>query len=223
MVQDAIYYKNKWFLAGLEFVDFDNKKNLQYASFLKIYEKNGQPIENLIKKTFDGPHRFHEMNYYVAAYKDQVLFLVENEMKVHVVGLKDLSIKKEVNLETPGFYKKKPDEFYSPKGKTGAGKNYLSVLEHWKTSYSRINKVIVEDSFLLLQVRTCSEKLKRFALLFYNAGNFKLEKTIYTDDLLLGVKEGKYYFFAGGDPGRDEEAEDFIINVYSFGEKSEKK
>ena len=72
-------------------------------------------------------------------------------------------------------------------------------------------------------MRTCEAKLKKFALLFYNAENFKLERTIFTNDLLLGAKDGKYYFYANGDPGRDEEAEEFIIHIYSFGDKNEKK
>ena len=148
-------------------------------------------------------------------YKDRVYFLSENELKVHVVSLKELKVEKEVVLEIPKFYKKMPDGFYGWKKYEGSDKGFTRDIEYWKTSYSRINKVIIEGDFLVLQIRTCSENLKKFALLFYNAANFKLEKTIYTDDLLLCSRKGKYYFFAGGDPGLDDEADEFKINIYS--------
>ncbi|MFC2156107.1 hypothetical protein ACFLRB_06435, partial [Acidobacteriota bacterium] len=149
--------------------------------------------------------------------------LAENELKVHIISTKDLRVEKEVKLEIPGFYKKMPVDFYTFKKYDKPSENYQKDIEYWQTAYSRIQKVIIEDNFLILQMRTVSDQLKKFALLFYNAENFKLEKIIFSNDLLLGARDGKYYFYANGDPGRDEEAEDFIIHIYSFGDKNEKK
>jgi hypothetical protein len=79
--------------------------------------------------------------------------------------------------------------------------------------YSRINYVLVSGKSLVLQIRTCNDKMKKFALLFYNAETFKLENTVFTSDLLLGAKDGKFYFAAGGDPGRDHENDELVINI----------
>jgi hypothetical protein len=52
--------------------------------------------------------------------------------------------------------------------------------------------------------------------LFYNTKTFKLERTILINDRLLGIRDGKYYFYANGDPKYDEEADECIIKIYSF-------
>jgi hypothetical protein len=90
-------------------------------------------------------------------------------------------------------------------------------VETWATGYSSITEAAVDGNWLVVQVRTCSTKEKKFALLFYNVeNNFKLEKTVFTDDFLLDVKDGKYYCFANGDPGRDDDTDQCIINIYAW-------
>ncbi|MCK4766736.1 MAG: hypothetical protein KAW12_31385 [Candidatus Aminicenantes bacterium] len=172
-----------------------------------------------MNKSYDKNTKYnqhHLMTYHLAPHKKHVFFIPENELKVILISVKELEVKKEIKLEAPQFYKKMPVDFYTWKEYLKLPKNSFEIdLQKWKSAYCRINKVIIEDNYLVLQVRTRSEQLKKFALLFYNPETFKLEKTIYTDDLLLGSRNGKYYFFAGGDPAFDE-VDDFTIHIYSF-------
>jgi len=46
--------------------------------------------------------------------------------------------------------------------------------------------------------------------------NFALENIIYTNDLLLAGEKDLLYFFNGGDPMVDEEANKVIINFYQI-------
>jgi hypothetical protein len=77
----------------------------------------------------------------------------------------------------------------------------------------------VDGDYLVVQIRTCRDDMKKFALLFYSAKTFKLEKTVFLNDFLLGARAGKFYFFANGNPGRDEDTEEIVINVYAFEKK----
>ena len=215
ILKNGIYYDRKFFLTGYNIMTADQKKNSMEVSFIEIFSDQGQPLKSLLKKSISGvPRLLYEMNYYLVSYKKYVFYLVENELKVRSIDIGDLEIKKEVDLEKPGFYKPMPDNFYI---RTETGLSDVNIrlknLEFWRTSYSRIHKVLVEGDYLVLQMRTCDPKLKKFALLFYHAGTFKLEKTILTNDYLIGVRAGRYYFFANGDPGLDEGAEDFVIHV----------
>ena len=159
----------------------------------------------------------HLMNFYIDAYKDQLFFIKENELKLKVICPKELVLKRTIQLPSPDFYKKMPESYYSYKKEfRGNIQRLRRDFESWRTDYSKISKMLVEGDNLVLQIRTCSDELKKFALLFYNAGTFKLERTIYTDDYLLAAKDGKYYFFANGHPSLDDDTDECIINIYSF-------
>ncbi len=223
IVKDGIFFDNKIFLAGLTFLESTKNENEINTSFIKVYDEKGTLLKDLVHKTFKGPNRFYLMKYYVIGYKtDRVFFLAENELKVTLISAKTLEPVKEVNLEIPSFYKKMPDDFYSWNKEKQQNENFNLVLENYAMGYSGINNSLVEGKYLVVQMRTCNPKLKKFALLFYNADSFKLEETIFIDDFLLGAKDGKYYFFANGDPSRDENTYECIINIYSFGKKSSK-
>jgi hypothetical protein len=160
--------------------------------------------------------RLWEMRYYVEAFgKDTVLFLAENELKAKVISSKTLDVNQEVNLEAPYFYKKKPEDFYKYRRYEGYDE-LNNDLEKWALGYSAITGAVFFQGKLILQVRTCSDKLKKFALLVYDTKTWKLESTFFINDLLLGSKDGKFYFFANGNPGRDDDTDDCIINIYSL-------
>jgi hypothetical protein len=144
--------------------------------------------------------------------------MIENELKVYVVSTKTLEIIKEVQLEIPPFYKKMPESFYAWKEYKDRSELPLDI-EKWDMGYSSIQGIAVDGNYLVVQIRTPVEKMKKFALLFYNAETFKLERTVFLDDYLLDVKDGKYYCYANGNPGRDENTDECIINIYSFEEK----
>ncbi len=220
----ALFYENKLFIAGKGYVlikeDYEGKRRKRHGIFfLRVYDDNGKSLKNFFNSETDKADRFDDMAYHLTSFKNKIYYFREDRLAVKIVCPKKLEFEKEVPLEAPGFYKKMPENFYEAKRRSDIKARKDS--EHWKTGYSRINHALVEGDYLVLHIRTCNEKLKRYALLFYNASTFELEKTVYTDDWLLAAKNGRYYCYAGGNP-RFDEAEDIEtlkINVYSFEKK----
>lgn len=212
---EGVFFDDKIFLTGEELLGLDG--TAKNVAFLKVFDDNGKPLKSLIKKTYTESNRFYMMNHHVAGYKSgTIFFLPANSLTATEISSKNLEEVKEVALELPPFYKKMPLDFFAYR-KYKNPQNLLVDLEKWNTTYSSITEVAVDEKFLVVQVRTCSDKLKKFALLFYNVeNNFKLERTVFTDDFLLDVKDGKYYCFANGNPGRDEDTDKCVINIYAW-------
>jgi len=219
--RSVVFLDNKWFFAGINFHDM--KETDKKISFVKVYGSDGKAIKDMlvrVVKNAKSATPFMHMDHFIEIYKDRLFYLIENELKVTVIDPKGLSVLKELSLETPGYYKPMPQDFYIWKKYDKPGENIEKDMEQWKFSYSRIMKVEIEGNYLVLQFRIFGEKQKKFALLFYNAENFKLEKTVFTDDCFLGARNGEYYFYANGDPGFDEEdADKCTINVYRWQEE----
>ncbi|MGE5344113.1 MAG: hypothetical protein ACM3SY_21820 [Candidatus Omnitrophota bacterium] len=215
-VKNGIFFDNKFFLAGLEDLFYKNKKYREVC-FLRVLDEKGNLIKQLIKKTVQNNFDWLNINYYITGFKkDRVFFLRENELMVTLISSKTLETVKEIPLETPSFYKKMPKDFYLMEDNFQPINELIRNIENWSMSYSRITNCCTTDKHLVLQIRTCNDKMQKFALLFYNAETFKLENTVFIDDFFLGYKDGKYYFFANGDPGRDDNTDDCIINIYAF-------
>jgi len=217
-IHNSLFFDGKFFIAGLEILKTTQAEN--EVSAIKVYGEEGNSLKNLLVEKW--PAKIFEtrnpsqMRRYILNYKDNIYYLIENELRVSVVSGKNLVDEKKVELKKPDFYKKMPDDFFSRKKPPMAPLELMKAVEHWLVSYSRITKAVVEKDWLIIQVRTCNPKLKRFALLFYNAGNFNLEKTFFIDDLLLGSKDGKLYCYGGGDPGLDDDIVKAVIKIYSI-------
>ena len=54
---------------------------------------------------------------------------------------------------------------------------------------------------------------EKFMVLLYNGETFQAEEQILTADRLMGVRDGKYYFYANGDPYYEEEADRCRIRI----------
>jgi hypothetical protein len=158
------------------------------------------------------------MRYHIRSYgADKVFYLPENELTLTIIGVKSLDVIQEVPLERPSYYKKMPVDFYTNVNHKGDLSKLAKKIEEWATEYSAITNVAVDGDYLVVQVRTCKEDLKKFALLFYDIKhNFKLKKEVFLDDYLMGYLNGKFYCFANGNPGRDEDTDECIINIYSL-------
>ena len=214
IIKDALFLDNKWFFAGLNYLDIKGEKN--HVNLLTIYNSDGKTKVNLLEEWHDKKKAYANMDFYIAYHKNSVLVMPENKLKAYEISIDQLKVLKEWPLEIPSFYKKMPDDFYNM-GEMGEDpqiftRNYYK----WKSGYSRITNVITEDGHLILQLRTCSDMLKKFALLFYNIETMKLEHTIFIDDYLLASRDGKYYFYAGGNPIEDEGTDNCTINIYAF-------
>jgi hypothetical protein len=212
----ALFIDNKWFLAGLGNLERKGKISQYYC--LNVFDNNRKPMKKLL--TFKRPDQddyYHLIRHHCASFNDLVFILKANTLKMAVISSKDAEVVKEVTLEPPSFYKKMPENYYLHKDNhMDQPRQLLLDLENWQTTYSRITRAVVDGNYLVLSVRTCSKNHKRFALLFYNAKTYKLEKVLFTDDFLLAAKNNKYYFYANGEPTLDENTDKCIINVYKL-------
>jgi hypothetical protein len=216
--RDSIFYKGKWFFAGWNCISMDKKKNKSEIALIMVYDRNGKSIKSLIKKHINNLAEFAEysihMNCYIKRYKNRLFFLAESNLEVYEISVNKLKIEKIIELEKPVFYRVKPSDTYLHK--KGYSRYSSKKLKDWRLSYSRITAVGIEDGHLVVQIRTCKEKQKKFTLLFYDINNFELIRTIFINHKFIGVNNGKYFFYKNGDPGDDEEADECIIKVYSF-------
>lgn len=213
--KSGIFFDQKIILAGFEQnSNFDNNKIDYYR--IKILNDSGKFLKYLLKDEAKGVEFYPimQMNaFLVDSRHNSVFYLIENRLNVVEIS-SNMEITRQQVLEAPKFYKSMPSDFYSfIKDKSV----FRANIEKWGTEYSAITKVSVDENYLIIQIRTCSTSTKKFAILFYNMNTFKLEKTIYTNDLLLSVKNGKFYCFNNGDPAWDQDGEgDSIINIYKI-------
>jgi hypothetical protein len=217
-LRDAFYAQGRFFLGGLFTIKEEREKI--YAALMMAYnDLSGQVEEKFGLVYYPKPSDHYIIRKHFAIYGDHLLFLPQNELKVYMISLNNLNLEKTVELKPPGFYIPMPKTFFLLK-------NYKDDNEYWKTivtwmsSYSAVTRMVVlQNRYLILQIRTCNSKQKKFALLFYDINNnFFLSNVIYTNDLLLAGEGDKalLYFFNGGDPMIDEEAGKLIINIYQI-------
>ncbi len=218
IVSDGLFSHGKWFFSGTEDVPIGNNNFEIY--FIRIYEENGKYIKSILKKIYKKSEAFpiHLLNYHLEQYKSDIFFIAEDEPLVKIISPQTLELKREVKLKMPEFYQAMPkDNYRYKKNQRNLGDiETMKLWASWKTSYSRICRAAIDNNYLVIQIRTHSKQLKRFSLLFYNADNFNLEEVVFTNDLLLAVKDGKYYLFKNGEPGYDDEAGDFVIHIHQF-------
>ncbi len=222
IIEEGLFYHGKFFISGLEALKIDdNPKNrfLRRHFRLKVFAQNGTTLKNFCPVAIDGPTLQFEIISHLAGYhSDRVFFLAANELKLSVISADTLAVSKEVQLKVPSFYKKMPKTFYrwERQYELATWEARLKYLQDCDRGYSAIEEMVVDHNRLILQMRTANPKLKKFALLIYNADSFKLETTVFLDDYLLDVKDGKYYTYQNGHPARDEGTDQCIINIYSF-------
>jgi len=218
-VTSAIFFKGKWYFAGQEY-DFLNSKENKYY-FLRICNENGEYIKHLISRKYSISKRLNLMSFYVSTDQKSVYFIAEDDPTIFIISPDSLRVTRKIKLELPEFYVPMPEDFYSKEIKSGSSSgftmsDFYTAFEKWKSNYSRITNAIIEDGKFIIQIRTCSEKLARFALIFYNLSSFKQENIVFTNDYLLASKSGKYYMFQNGNPMIDEDAGDFSVNIYDL-------
>jgi hypothetical protein len=211
--RDMLSIHGHWILGG--YFLYKEEKKKEFVSLVKIFNEQGKPQKELLKREFSTPNKIGSMDCYLAASKDRIFFMMENELKVFVIAADKLDVVKEVDLMTPPFYKKMPADYYTFKQYTD-NKGFRLDYEKWKTTYSRITRVAVEDNYLAIQIRTFGKDQKKFAMLFYGIDDFELKYTFPIDDLFLGARNGVYYFYRNGNPGYDEGTGECVIHLYSF-------
>lgn len=219
-IKNMTFLDKKWFITGRCLLNYDPRITKQ--AFIRVLNDDGKQIAVLLYeelKTEDDKKGFY-IDYFVIAnrLRKELYFMSECELKIDIISPVELKVKRSVKLEKPKNYKPMPSHFYDrikePKPST-----ILKNIETWKTSYSRIAKVAVYHDYLVLQLVNSEGNGKNYTLLFYKGQDFKLEKVIPIDDYFLGVHGDNLYFFAGGNPGYNEEVDKVGINIYILTEK----
>jgi len=215
-IYDGVFVDNKFFLAGIEYTSFDKKRNLSEVYHVKVFDDNGKPLKHLVREYYKPPNRLYLLGHHIVDFKPgQVAFIPSDKLKVVVISTSPMKELREIQLEVPPYYKKRPSTFFIDK-RFDSAIEFSKQLDEWDSGYSRVIEAVCEGNYLVISIRAFGKNVKKFTLLFYNKENFKLEKTVFTDDYLLDAKDGKYYCFANGDPGFEENADKCIINIYSF-------
>jgi len=211
----VIYFDSKWFFAGrTQIVDEPTYKK---DSLMTVYDNQGKILAQLIEREYKEWNAHNNLDHFVEQGQGRVFFMIANDPTVIEIDPKELKIKATFPLEVPPFYKKMPVDFYIFKRYDQVDGNPLSRdIEYWKTHYSSITNIATVDNLLILQMRTCSETLKPYALLIYDIATMKLLDTIYTNDYFLGAGKGQYYFYRNGLPGLDDDTDNCIIDIYRY-------
>jgi len=211
----CIYKYNKFFISGANYLSQDNETTR--TALVSIFDEKGKLIKTLLEKKWSTNLSIYNILFHIENFKnDQLIFIPENEPTVTLISPKSMEVVKQVPLTVPSFYKKMPTDFWTNKllYKPGDNAHFDKMRELFLTGYSMIYNLYYDQNRLIIQMRTCDKKLKRYAILLYNADTFKLEHTLYTDDYLVGVKDGKFYCFANGNPGWDGDIDDVVFNIY---------
>ncbi len=217
-IESSLFYKNKWFFGGGVFRNVqakETKEDIISPFFLKVFDDQGKLIKNMVKLKFGKMIRSYLFNSFLESNDDKIYFVVENKMRIFVIDGDRLILKEIINLREPKCYKKLPEKNYYFGRRRGDRRNMRSLYEEWKTNYSLIVNFKIIPEYFVFEIRNFGDDCKKkFALLFYNKKNRKLEKTIYTNDFLLAKKGMYLYFLKGGIPRIDDEAETLTIVLY---------
>lgn len=217
-IQDMTYFDNKLFLAGRCLLNYD--PNITKQAYLRVLNAKGEQISTLLYeelKTEEDTKSLYIVYFIIAnPSRNELYFMSECDLKIDIISPVELKVKDTVKLEKPKNYKAMPAHFYQDPKVPMAHIEELKKVETWKTSYSRITRAFLYRDFLVLQVVNCGKNEKNYSLLFFKGKDFKLEKVIPIDDLLLGVHGDNLYFFAGGNPGYIDGVETIGINIYQY-------
>lgn len=213
LVSDVRYVNGKWFFSGEGNLIYDRILSKCYN--LKVYNEERQAIKELLHFQYEGNNANFMKTQHLLDYQNQVFLIPEDRLAVTIISINDLTVKREVQLEVPSWYKKMGPDFYTYKEYRNDPDGLIKDWEYWLANYSRISKTGIDGNHIVLQMRTCNDKLKKFCLLIYNADTFKLEKQFFSDDYFLGVRNKRYYFYQSGDPGV-EEIDQCVILVYQW-------
>ncbi len=216
MGRDILFYNGKWFIAGSNAQAYDSRKKIRTDFLLEVFNNKGEIVKGFFHIQYKDKVDNGSKDYFLALNQSHIFFMIENELKTVEIDADELKILREIDLEIPEFYKKMPGDFYILKEYHMDTNRFMKDTELWKIAYSSITNIDTCDAFLVVQVRTCSDKMQKYAVLFYDVNTLKLKKTFFTGDFFIGAKNGFYYFYANGNPGYDEEADKCIINLYSF-------
>jgi len=204
---------NKWFFAG-----FSYDKNITMRSkrpsgyFLSIFE-NGQLKKSLLYRQFSNRRYYpHLIRTFLRKFGNQLFLIIETEPKIYVVDPDRLEITKIHELKMPDNYVPIGEETFV----RNRNRPVPQLYEEWELSYSRIENILINKDYCLLQFRNPSKNRNKFTLLLLNSKDFSLKNIFYVDDALLAEKDGLYYFLANGDPGLDEYADCLIIKAFSL-------
>lgn len=213
-IEGGVYHKDKFYLTGFS-PDREEEANNTQGYFLSIFKEDGKFEKKLFHKDFKGIWRGpYILSSYARLFNNYLYVILASEPELRIYDTNEDILYKIVNLEMPNFYK--PIKDYMKFGKYKGLKGFIEYYESWRLSYSRIENLLVTAKNLIINIRTASDKLPKFAVLFYDPIEFSLDDICFSEHLLLAAKQNKFYFLENGDPGLDVEANKLNILVYEY-------
>ncbi len=179
--------------------------------FLTVYDDKGKPIGKTLFLDFKKNSRIYLSRTFMRKYGNRLFVFLEFSPTVYWLNCGENNVKGKVSLKMPDFYVPMHKLPEPPKGVISRRK-LQEIYETWEASYSRIEEIAIDGDYLILQIRTL--KKPKFALLFYKLKDFSLKKFYFGMDRFLGTRNGLFYFFANGNPGFDDEADELKIKIY---------
>ena len=212
VVSSVLFSRGKWFLAGY-FLENFSRKYVYKKVFVKVYDNRGKYIQGLIRRTDYQPDQRHLMDYYLVEGGGNILYLTEDQLRVTVISRERLGVKEVVDLKAPEGYRPMPKDYYVFKRYDDPAAGMMRDMDTWKTGYSRMVWAGFDRGRLVLQIRMPNSRKANFMVFFYDGETFRAGDRILTDDRLLGVRDGRFYFYANGDPRYEDAADQCRIKV----------
>lgn len=211
-VKSALLINNKFYFSGCVYKN-DNPKTPENF-WIQVFDRKGNFIRDLVPLK-NRSKRYYLMGSYMVNKGDRIFFTAEHLPEITIISSKSDQIISKKRLKMPHYYIPIPEDCFALKLKKRLSlANIDKIFAEWRMNYSRIVNVKVCGDYLLVQIRTCRQNQKTFALLFYDMEKFELHNTFFTDHLLVASKNSTLYFLNQGNPRIDDEAGDMIILLY---------
>jgi hypothetical protein len=212
-ITDLAYYDSKWFMSG---ESTWRKGDGLEVNYIRVYDSDGSFLTSLVNLPAEKGKSHNLIDNFMRQDGSRLYFLIQDKLEVFIIDAAKAALQRTVTLERPSFYKELPEDAYFRNKSKLTG--FEERLVSWRLSYSAITNTILTEHSLVVQLRTMTPRMKRFALLFYDRDDFTLKEIHETDDLLVVNYGPRLYFIRGGMPGIDDDAGEFTVDIYKVRE-----
>jgi len=220
MIEDFTWVGERFFIAGYTLEPTDEKDRFTLVE-VKAYDHRGTFLGNPIEETGESAD-FQTRNTWIERHLKTdghaLYFMTEQSLELRVIDPLTATVTDRLRLERPPFYVPIAEDAYrlnEDNGRKLRGPEIMMKLPEWRKSYSAVENIEITKDYMVVQLRTARDHLKRFALCYYTrGGGYVLRGLTYTDDFLVGSSGGRLYLMEGGHPGiDDDEPNQTIIHI----------
>lgn len=208
-----VHAHDKWFVAGYRSLKEEHPH--ARAALVSVYDAEGRLIASPLRWEGDMRDGVQHLRLFLSADGDRVWCMQEGSLRVNLFASADGALVKQANLPVPPGYRPFPEHSY--RGLVDQPvQALLKGMQEIHESHSPIAALVVAQGRILVQIHVPLPSEKRYQLLIYRQADLKLQGVYPMDDLLLGARDGRYFFHRGGYPGENEVSERCVIDVYTL-------